>query len=365
VLNALSIDVLDQYDNPIEGATVTYTAPAGVTVAPGLGEDGVFYSNFRTRRNGRHIAMVSTAGTTVPTIDEFGGRTDANLAHTYMITASVPGTAVQDYTVDVDMGPSIVTNSAQSDSALIGQPLTHPVQKIVLRWERVDGPDVDFDFRNETFVQKVQKSVPGVTVKFKVRRGDGKSEASVGLTPTSTAAPSVVTGAQGIASVGTTMGDVGGVQNVIGEADRIPVDFVFANGTPMQHVNFTDGKKFGEATVVRAIPVVITVTVSDTAAGVDFATVRSSLNGTTFFNGAAAQNAALVFPETLELVVGGVARGTWGTDTISNSAFLQLQVRYQPTRRKLVMSNTVQVEQVKDKVKNQQAGVTTQVFSYP
>ena len=53
-----------------------------------------------------------------------------------------------------------------------------------------------------------------------------------------------------------------------------------------------------------------------------------------------------MFPEKLELVVGGVPRGTWDANTVNNSAFQAMQVRYEPAFNKLQMgANTVQVEQ--------------------
>ena len=366
VLNGLQVEVSDQFDNPVAGATITYTAPADLEIAPGLGEDGIFYSDFKTRADGRHVAQVIALESATPTIDEFGTVFDPNLADTYAVSASVGGLgASQDYTVDVDMGPTMVTASGQVDGALIGQPLTQPVRKRVLRWERVDGPDVDKDWRNEDFSSVVERSVPGVTVKFKARRQDGKTETAP-LLPTTPGAPSAVTGADGIASVAVTMGHVGGVNNLIGTADTIPVDFKFADGTFMLHQNFTNGKKFAESTVLRAIPVVITVTLGDAFAGIAFNTVRAALNGTTFFDGSAAQATAKVFPEKLELVVGGVPRGTWDANTVNNSAFQAMQVRYEPAFNKLQMgANSVQVERVRDKVRNEQAAVTTQGFTFP
>jgi hypothetical protein len=366
VLNGLQVEVFDQFDNPVEGATITYTVPSGLQAAPGLGEDGVLYTDFKTRASGRHVAQLIALASATPTIDEFGAVLDANLADPYAVSATVGGLMdSQDYTVDVDMGPTMVTASGQVDSALIGQPLTQPVEKEILRWERVDGPDTDKDWRNEDFSSVVQKAVPGVTVKWKAQRQDGKVEAAP-LQPTKPAAPSAVTDAAGIASVAVTMGHVGGINHLIGTADKIPVDFKFADGTPMTHKDFTNGKKFAESTILRAIPVVVTVTLEDMFAGIAFNTVKASLNGTTFFDGSAAQATAKVFPEKLELVVGGVPRGTWDANTVSNSAFQAMQVRYEPPFNKLTMgANTVQVEKIRDKVRNEQTAVTTQGFTVP
>ncbi len=374
-LNALQIEVFDQYKNPVEGATVTYNVPAGLTVSPGLGPNGIFFTDFKTNKDGLHVAMVTAGFSATPTIDEWGIKGAPGLAGMYSITATVAGGSSQSYNVDVDMGPSMVTGSAQNDSALISRPLVNPVKKLVLRYERVDtfidansdGIDDDNgDFRDENFSILAEKRVQGVVVNFKVQREDGKKESDFGLQPTRTVPAFATSDVDGYASVGVTMGDVGGVNQVIGTINSILVTWHYANNTVLDSKTFTDGKKFAESTNLIAIPVIITATITDTGSGIDFATLKGSLNGTTFFNGATPPAVPPAFPEKLEIIVGGVPLKNLNSSIVTNSAFTQMEIKYHPSAPKLnTGSNTVIINQVKDKTKNQQVINTVYPFAFP
>ena len=162
------------------------------------------------------------------------------------------------------------------------------------------------------------------------------------------------------------MGDVGGVSQVIGTINSIPVTWYFADNTVLFSKTFTDGKKFAESTNLIAIPVIITATITDAGSGIDFATLKGSLNGTTFFNGAAPPAVPPAFPEKLEIIVGGVPLKNLNQSIVTNSAFTQIDIKYHPSAPKLITgSNTVVINQVKDKTKNQQGANTVQTFTFP
>jgi hypothetical protein len=369
VLNALQVKVFDQYDNPVPGATVTYSQPGGLVVEPGLGSGGIVFSDFNTNADGLHVAMVTAPLTVTPTLDEFWATGDMHLAPTYSLTATVAGLgAGQSYDVDVDPGPTLVTASMQNASALIGQMLAGPVLKQIVRYQRIDGPDADHDFRNESFSRLAFQNTPGVPVHFAVQREDGESESAAvpPLTPTTTDLDTAVTDASSIATVHVTMGDVGGVNEVTGTIDVIPVDFDVGDGNVV-HQDFMSGTKFAESTNVIANPVVLTVTIDDgpRGSGIDLTTVQASLNGLpAFFNGMAPP-ATRTFPERLDIIAGGVPLKSFDATVAANAAFPRVQLVYQPARPKLVGSNTVQVEIVKDRAGNAQTAVTTQGFQYP
>jgi hypothetical protein len=374
-LNAIQIQVFDQYDNPVDGETIAYTAPAGLTVSPGLGPNGKFFTDFKTNKEGIHVAMVTISGAK-PTIDEFGVKGDPNLAQTYSITATVQGTGLSEvYNVDVDMGPSMVTNSVQNDSALIGRPLANPVVKHLFRYERIDtftdndhnGKDDDNgDFRDENFTNIAQKGIGGIAINFTVVREDGKDESAFGLQPTRTGANAATTNGSGLASVGVTMGDVGGVSQVIGEINSIPVTWYYADGTVLNSIVFVDGNKFGESTNLVAIPVVITVELSDIGSGIDFSTLKAFLNGTAFFDATAPPAVLPTFPERLDVIVGGIALKTLNAGIINDSVFPSIKLNYYPSAPKLVTgSNSVQVNSINDKVGNGQSAPAVQAFTYP
>jgi hypothetical protein len=376
-LNALQVEVFDQYDNPVSGVQINYTAPPSLTVSPGLGPNGVFFTDYLTNRDGLHVAMVTAPVSGIPTIDEFGGSGTTGLAATYGITATAAtGSAPsQSYNVDVDMGPTMVTASAQNDSALIGQALTNPVRKVVLRYQRADtytdnnhdGHDDDNgDFRDENFTNKVARAVSGVTVNFEVRREDGNREADFGLQPTQTSAASATTDAGGIATVSVAMGDVGGVSGVVGTILGIPVTWYYADGTVLDQQIFIDGGRFAESTNLIAIPVVVTTTVDDHGGGIDFSTLNVRLNGTSFFNGASPPAVPPTFPEKLQVTAGGKVLTTLTPSIVSDSTFTQVQIEYRPARPRLTAgANTVEVLAVKDRSGNQQGSSTTQGFTFP
>lgn len=376
-LNALQIEVFDQFDNPVPDVLVNYNAPAGLTVQPGLGPGGIGFTNFLTNADGLHVAMVIAETSLIPTIDEFGNKGTAGLAGTYTITAA-PATgsaSPQVYNVDVDMGPEMVTASTQNDQAMIGQALPNPVRKLVLRYQRTDRftdtnndskDDDNGDFRDEDFTLKTAKVVAGVAITFEVKREDGNKETDFGLQPTNVAPALATTDGSGLASVSATMGDVGGVNLVIGKTAAIPVTWLFADGTTLDQKTFTDANMFAESTNVVALPVVITTTVTDPGGGIDFATLNAQLNGTSFFNGAAPPALPPTFPELLQITAGGKVLTAIPPSLVSDSAFNQIQVEYRPSRPKLLAgANTVQVQKVKDRATNEQAAVTTQGFNYP
>ncbi|MCK6556342.1 matrixin family metalloprotease [Candidatus Binatia bacterium] len=376
-LNALQVQVFDQFDNPVPDVLVNYGAPAGLTVQPGLGPDGIGFTNFLTNADGLHVAMVIAETSLIPTIDEFGNKGTAGLAGTYTITAApATGSApAQVYKVDVDMGPEMVTASVQNDQAMIGQPLPSPVRKLVLRYQRTDRytdanndskDDDNGDFRDENFTQKTPKAVPGVAITFEVQREDGNKETDFGLQPTSVAPTVATTDASGLTTAAATMGDVGGVNQVVGKTPAIPVTWLFADGTTLDQKTFTDANLFAESTNLVALPVVITTTVTDPGGGIDLATLNALLNGTSFFNGATPPAVPPSFPERLQVTAGGKVLTALPPSLVTDSAFTDIQVEYRPSRPKLLNgANTVQVQKVKDRATNEQAAVTSQGFTYP
>jgi len=371
-LSAMRIEVFDQYDNPVPDVTVSYSAPGGLLVSPGLGPGGIFFTDFQTNENGLHVAMLTAQSSGTPTINEFGERVDPVLG----VTATVAGGHSEPYSVDVDMGPNMVTASAQNDAALIGQPLGSPVAKLVLRWERNDtyedlnGDDEDDDngdFRNDDFSSMSPKGVENVTIDLEVVREDGRDEADEGLTPLTIDATTMVTDVNGIGTVNvTTMGDVGGVKKVIGWIDEIFVEWKFADGTTMDTNTFTDENRFGESTNLIAIPVKITVDIQDPGSGIHFPSILATLNThPAFFNGASPPTVFPDFADRLELIIGGTPVDTLVDFDPATAVFGDVRIVYYPSAPKLIPSYTVTVQAVQDKVGNAQSAPTPQIFSYP
>ncbi|MHC4990354.1 MAG: Ig-like domain-containing protein, partial [Planctomycetota bacterium] len=375
VLNAMRVQVFDQYDNPVKDATVNYTAAGGLLVEPGLGPGGVLFPDFKTDHTGLHVAMlIALEGSVDPTLNEFEERVLSVLN----VDASVAGGSnpTENYVVDVDMGPSMVTSSVQNDGECIGQPLPNPVAKKVLRWQRDDtfedangdGDDDDNgDFRDEDYQDLTEKGVRGVTIDLEVRREDGKDEASVGMTPTTIASTQIITDANGIGTVNVSrMGDVGGINFVVGRIEQIHVEWRFADGSLLDQRDFTNERKFGESTNLVAVPIVVTLDVTDSGSGIDFSTVKGSINGTSFFDGMSPPAVPPGFPEPMLITIGGQFIQSLDPAFVNDSAFSSILIDYAPAAPNLKMgTNLAELGPLKDKAQNEQTSGTVGSFSYP
>jgi hypothetical protein len=207
-----------------------------------------------------------------------------------------------------------------------------------------------------------------VVVDFSVEREDGKREADFGLQPTRTAVPSATSDTSGYASSAVTMGDVGGVSQVIGKTNGITVTWYFADGSVITSMSFIDGNRFAESTNLYAIPVIITTTVNDTGSGLDFSTLKAWLNGSLYFDGSTPPAVLPDFKDKLELIAGGKVYTTIdpGLNIVTDSAFTQVEIKYYPSAPKLAPgTNTVIFNKVKDKIENQQGTNVVQTFTYP
>ena len=388
-LNAIYLTVTDQFKNPVKGAVVTPSSSGGLSVNPGL-LNGQFLPNFETNEDGVWVGMVGAGGVT-PSIDEFMGKGSAGLASTYNVSVSVPGVSAVSYNVDVDMGPNMITWSTQGDSALITKDLTNPVQKRLLRYQRIDtytptdGDDADAgDWRDESFAPSNLRFVPisDVPVTFTVKRKDGETE-SGDLKPTKVNnldTVTVPTDSSGIAQVDVKMTDVGGVVDVVGEiAGGVTVTFRNDSGNPGQDgaplhdpvqipnpQTFNDEDNFAESTTLNAIPVVLTVNIgdknglpADQVSGIDLQSLVVTLIGAktkVLFDGVSNPSMPLgKFPHFPRIILDGTEQNVWpSADIINAGGFADMQIIYQPSGDELsVGTNNVRISSgLKDKVDN-------------
>lgn len=389
-LNAIYITVTDVHDNPVEGAVVSPSGSGGLTILPGLYE-GTYFPDFMTNVDGLWVGLVSASSVT-PTIDEFGGTASGGLAATYSISVSVAGVgASESYNVDVDMGPSMVTQSLQGDSAIISKDLTNPVRKRVFRYQRIDtyapgsGDDTDSgDWRDEGFNPTNLSFIPieGVSIKFTSFREDGETESGA-INPTKingAAEAMMTTDALGLAEVNVKMSDVGGSIKIKGEVmGGITVTFKNdgARGgqdglvlhDPVQPSNpntFTDEDSFAETTSLIATPVKLTITIDDKnglmpnqVSGIDLTTLQVTLMGAvtkTLFDGATNPGLPLgKFPYFTRIFLDGSEQSIWPTAAVVNAGgFADMVLIYRPSGNELSPgTNNIQISgSLKDKVDN-------------
>jgi len=373
VLNAITVQLFDEFDNPVEGQTVTHTPGGGLQITSGLGPNGqVFAPTDPTNADGIHVAAVlASEGQTDPTKDEFGASIGGGV---YIVTAEVNGIS-ESFSVDVDMGPNMVTWSGQNLSYLYGQPAPNPVVKRVIRWQRDDtfvdiGGGVDEDngeFIDEDFNGLSQVGVAGVVIDLEAVREDREDPMAFGFAPMTLSTMQVTTDAAGFGSVDVTdMGKIGGVNGVNGHIDSIYVEWKGNDGAQLHEQTFTDENQYGERTNLIAVPVVITIDLADADAGIDLATVTASLNMTlTFFDPAAPPAVLPGFPEPMLVKVGGVPLTGLDSTLINDSSFHQVQIVYYPAATRLTGSNTVKVTKAKDNAENEQDADEETTFTYP
>jgi hypothetical protein len=375
-LNGLQVQVVDQFGNPVEGATIDYTGPPGMAIAPGLRADGTAYAGFQTDANGRHAAMITATLGLIPTIDEFGARGAQYLASTYRVTATVSGTTLrQDFNIDVDMGPSIAirADSPVVQVAPMGEPLAQRFKYVAGRVQREDpalrpdDPGFDFgDWRNNDFTRLRSFTIEGVAVRIDVRRQDGNRETDYALRPVQPAPISGVTDHFGTVEVQAVAGDVAGVSYLTATADVIDVEFTRQDGFSLGHHFFVREDAYATAAHVRVTGPTIAVTLDDLGTGLDLRTAHASLNGFDFFDGAMPPGTLPAFPDRLQLFAGGRLVTTYGPGLVGDSAFGHAVLEYKPSLPRLASGlNTVTVFPVLDHAGNGQGMPVVQEFTFP
>ncbi|MGH7893979.1 MAG: IPT/TIG domain-containing protein, partial [Candidatus Binatia bacterium] len=369
ILNALFVRVLDAFGNPVPNTTVTYLAPGGLTVRPGVGPDGIVFPDFKTNDKGLHVAAVGVIMTAAlpgsgcsdlladiaPTIDEFG----AHRLAPYPITASAPG-ASHTYQVDVDMGPRLTF----AEGAVLDGPMgaSRPLALGLQRTERFDKGSNN-DFRPDPFDCFTNVPVPNQLVHLFAHRFDGNDETSVGLMPTRGQPNDATTNVTGTASFAVTLGDVPGTAVVGGIITKVHVVFTRAQNVS---ADFEDPSQLSTGLITVVQGPRLSVDLMDHGSGIDLKTVVATLNGTAFFDGAAPPGIPSTFPDRLEVLVGNRPLKTIDANLVRDGAFNGIHFNYFPSRPKLMASgNTLAVGPLKDRAGNVGAAPAPKTFTWP
>jgi hypothetical protein len=371
VLNALFVRVLDAFGNPVRGATIDYTAPAGLTITPGVGPDGETFPGFETNQNGLHVAAIEVplavhpsfpselAPIALPTINEFGHE----LRSPYTITARVRGTSIQrSYHAAVDMGPRLINDLQTQRSGPMGAPLDGTVDMRLVRVERVNRGAIN-DFRDDDFTRLREMNVPGAVVLVDVSRRDGNDEGAFGLTSTTASLVEAITGANGLITVPITGGDVSGLVDITGRIHSVHVVFANANGAS---ADFMDPTALSQTSVVRVTGPRLTVELTDSGSGVDLATVVATLNGAKFFDGAAPPLELPSFPDKIEIRAGGRRLDPRTIqELVRLGAFERVLLDYWPSRPRLLANNQLRVGPSADRAGNPDPTTASENFTFP
>ena len=370
IMNALFVRVRDRFGNPVPNATINYSGPTGLDISPGIGPDGTKFTNFKTDAQGLHVAAVKVdldggtptpacpdvTSSIAPTINELGARRD----DTYKIVATVATTSLtQEYPVDVDMGPRLVSEGGLVLTGPMG--MTMPIKFGLHRVERYDRLH-DNDFRPDPFDCFTQANVLNAPVHVAAPRLDRHDEAAVGLQPTHVVTNDLPTGAGGIATFDLVLGDVPGRVDVLGNVRKITVVFFNAKNTS---ADFSDPYQLSSVVLAHVEGPRIVAEVMDHGSGVDLKTVVLKLNGAAIFDGAAPPTTLPEFPDRLEVLVGGRALKTLDTNLVMNGAFDHVRFNYFPSRPKLQPNNTVERPAFKDRAGNEVASPLMSVFTWP
>jgi len=386
ILNGVQVTVTDQFDNPVQNATIQPGASSGVTVAPGL-KDGQILNTWQTDAKGQWVGAVYATNVT-PTIDEFGAKGTNGLASSHNFSVSVQNSSASpaNYVIDVDMGPSMVS-VGQGSSRLITKDINN-VGKLVLRYQRQDtyidvGGGTDDDAGNWTdetsFSNIVFKPVPNIPINATVKREDGKDEEAHSLRTSKFNGQktlTLTTDTGGYALGAFTMGDVGGAINLDGTIATIPVEFKHdlnssrgQDGALITTMPFTDENNFREILAVKAQPFVVTINLSDpspaepspdpypgvgSASGIKLANLSVNLNPQSInfglFNGPAGFSFTLnEFPYYRKLILDGAEQALWPpSELLVNSAFREVKVIFEAAGSHLEPSNTIQITNLND-----------------
>jgi hypothetical protein len=371
ILNALFVRVLDAFGNPVPDTTVTYFAPGGLTVRPGVGPDGVVFPDFKTNAEGLHVAAVGVIvkvpppsstchdllADTVPTIDEFGKRRGLD---PYEITASVPGVSSNPYHVDVDMGPRL----AFAEGAVLEGPMgaSRPLALGLERFERFDR-NGDNNFVPDPFDCFTSVRVASQVVHLTAHRTDLHDETAEGLIPTRGYPSDTPTDAGGTALFSVTLGDVPGTVVVGGNIKKVHVVFPRAQGMT---ADFEDPSQLSTGLIANVQGPRLLVDLKDNESGIDLKTIVAMLNGTPFFNGAAPPGLLKDFPDRLEVFVGDRALKTIDAALVRDGAFNHVGISYFPSRPKLMASgNMLALGPFKDRAGNLTAAPAPMTFTWP
>ena len=369
ILNALFVRVLDGFGNPVPNTTVTYVAPPGLTVQPGVGPDGVAFPDFKTNDKGLHVAAVGVTMTAAipgstcpdllagiaPTIDEFGIHGNSP----YPIVASAGG-ASHTYLVDVDMGPRLVF----SEGAVIDGPMgaSRPLVLGLLRTERFDKGNNN-DFRPDPFDCFTIVPVPNQMVHLTAHRLDGNDETDEGLMPTRGQPADVTTDVHGAAGFTVILGDVPGTAVVVGSIKKVHVVFARAQNTS---ADFEDPSQLSTGLAASVQGPQLFVDLVDYGSGIDLKTVVATLNGTAFFDGAAPPGVPFYFPNRLEVLVGDRPLQRIDLALVRDGAFNHVRLKYFPSRPKLMAAgNVLDMSPFKDRAGNAGVPPPPTTFTWP
>jgi len=400
-LNAVHIEVKDEFGNPVADAPVTMnTAPLGY--GPGV-LNGVVLPSMATNEDGEFVGMVSASGV-APTVDEMGG----SLGSPYSVSVSVAGAGSENYTVQVDMGPELVgttqNNGAQTGkSGWVGKLLDQPVVMQLFRYQRTDQcqdgdgdgfDDDNGDWTNENFSLGRIRLVPisGVPVNFDVERTDNGEVDGNSINPSM-----VATDGGGFTSLQLTMGQARGGISVTGRNTSVSRNFTtddFCLGdtldmpAPNTVISAYTVPAISNSRELLAVSPRIEIVASETApgepapdplpsvksySGIDMSQVSINLNGQPLFDGASLSVLPLnQYPNYIEASFDGAYFSSLTSDIIAPLAPGEFRFVYYPKADELnlVGNNTVQVTGVRDKAGNIEPDgldnkVYEQVFSLP
>ncbi len=332
-LNAINIQIRDQFGNPAQGVEVTGESD-DLIVLPGL-LDGELGESYLTNPYGLWVGQISTENNPEPTINEFY----ESIGSPYRVTVSEPSAGSVSFDVDVDLGPTVVADSGRGQIGFIGRSLEYPIIMRAVRFQRYDQ-NSNGSWLDEGFENLYSHGIENVQMELSIERNDGVEPDdydAVATTVNGQRELILSTDTGGRIEADIELGDMGGLLALKAEV-LVPIEVQLEDqGEPVGGpIAFPLESYQLNAADFVAMPIEMLITID---AGVDWASLDIRLNdGTVIFDGS---NPNLPLPGDApgepKLVIDGVVQNEWPSVDVLTSvgSSSRIEIIYSPLASEL------------------------------
>lgn len=352
-LNAMTVRVTDQYDNPVAGVSITQTSEE-LRVYPGL-HNGRMLTSYLTDEDGEWTGLVETIDGIPPTSNEY----NTTLDMPYKVVLAASTDLFLTFNVDVNLHPFLQLPAVfsgfigqQSFKNTDGDELLgnlSPVTARVVRYERGDLSDdeswgadsVKTIFREDVRIRFSSVRADGVDPLAEGLQGttiDGLDSVIVDITLAEERKPGWDSYWRTIAHVDVVLGEVGGAVFIVAEL-LYPLS-TYIGGVA---VSYPFESYRSNAIAIDIIPIEVRAIITgDQLGGLDWSTLEITLNGSVdIFDGGASEPPALgKFPHYIRVFIDGAEQLAWPSEeAIEAGGFSKLEIVYMPSASQLIKAS--------------------------